>query len=112
MTYSREDSVAKSGAGNEGAAYAQALLDSERKTLEELKLRNAHELEKLKLNRGWFGQFIGNWDNLPKFAALIFMVMGYTFAAVAVFLNEYTFAERMVAAATAALAYLFGRGSK
>lgn len=85
-----------------------------------LKENNRHVEETHKTDLGWFGRAFGGETSAPTYVALIAMVVGFAAAGFSLYMAAKVPAdgefwgkqsERMIALASAALAFIFGRGS-
>lgn len=85
------------------------------------KLRNNHELSKITKEQGWLGRIFGSWKNVPMLIALLSVISGFlAFVVITVIAGSEEGADRELLSksahmslsfASAALAYIFGRGS-
>jgi hypothetical protein len=88
--------------------------------LDILKENNRHVEETHKANLGWFGRAFGGDASAPTYVALIAMMVGIVGAGLSLYMaakapgdGEFWGKqfERLIAFASAALAFIFGRGS-
>lgn len=106
--------------GQNDPELAQAYAEAHKRHSELAQIKNKHELDVRKAERGWIGCIFGNWKNVPMFIALLSVVFGiyvfYDFMKEAAtegadknFWSES--AKLSLAFASGALGYIFGRGS-
>jgi hypothetical protein len=85
-----------------------------------LDMSNQHAMDKLKTELGWFGKVFGNESHAALVIAFVMIVLGFG-TAIVLWVTAYKTGQRefwsseahlSLAAATSALGYVFGRGSK
>ena len=54
-----------------------AIKEGGHKELQIERERNNHEIKKLQTSQGFFGKIIGEWNNMPMFAALFSVLAGF-----------------------------------
>jgi len=86
----------------------------------QLEISNAHEMEKLQAELGWFGKVFGSESHAAIVVAFVVIVLGFG-TAIGLWITaghsgRFEFwaseAHLSLAAATSALGYVFGRGSR
>lgn len=100
--------------------FLSTLSEAHKVQSELTKIKNKHELDIMKAKRGWIGCLFGSWNNVPMFIALIAVLFGvltfYQFMHAAMEQNAdkefwVNSAKISLAFASAAMGYIFGRGS-
>ena len=100
--------------------FSSKLKEGHKAQVELEKIKNQHEIARIKTERGLIGYLFGSWQNVPMFIALLSVIFGgfafYKFMGNALAVNaDKVFwsesAKIALAFASAALGFIFGRGS-